>query len=404
MKLERSKIHGTIQESRAATYRLGAGVSGNITVMHSRLCSALLLIAAFFVSFCSPAVAQQQPVRVAIVGLEHGHVTGFLHAFPRQHDAELVGIVDADPGLRAKYQQQFHLNASLFYPTLDDLFAHQHPQALLVYTSIAKHRRIIEVAAAHGIDVMVEKPLTLSLADALAIRRAAREHHIQVLVNYETTWYPSNRAIYDLLQQGRLGEIRKLVIHDGHQGPKEIGVQPEFLQWLTDPAQNGAGALYDFGCYGADLVTWFLHGEAPLSVTAVAQTDKPQTYPRVDDDATIILRYPRAQAVLMPSWNWPFSRKDTEVYGTKGYAIAVNATQLRERFAESSPETSLTAPPLAAPEDTSLHYLAAVVRGQLVPHGDLTALDTNVIVMEILDAARESARTGRTVDLHPLPQ
>lgn len=348
-------------------------------------------------------VAEPAPVRVAIVGLEHGHVVGFLQQFPRPHDTELVGIVDADPALCAKYEQQFHLDHSLFYPTLEDLFAHQHPQALLVYTSIGQHRRVIEAAAAHGIDAMVEKPLTLSLDDALAIRRAAREHHIQVLVNYETTWYPSNRAVYALLREDRLGEIRKVVIHDGHQGPKEIGVQPEFLRWLTDPAQNGAGALYDFGCYGADLMTWLMHGEAPLSVTAVAQTDKPETYPRVDDDATVILRYAKAQAVLMPSWDWPFGRKDTEVYGTKGYAIAVNPTQIRERITESSPEVAITIPPLRSPEDTSLHYLAAVVRGELQPHGDLTSLDTNMVVMQILDAARQSARTGKTVVLHPLP-
>ncbi len=348
-------------------------------------------------------VAEPAPVRVAIVGLEHGHVVGFLQQFPRQHDTELVGIVDADPALCAKYEQQFHLDHSLFYPTLEDLFTHQHPQALLVYTSIGQHRRVIEAAAAHGIDAMVEKPLTLSLEDALAIRRAAREHHIHVLVNYETTWYPSNHAVYALLREDRLGEIRKVVIHDGHQGPKEIGVQPEFLRWLTDPAQNGAGALYDFGCYGADLMTWLMHGEAPLSVTAVAQTDKPETYPRVDDDATVILRYAKAQAVLMPSWDWPFGRKDTEVYGTKGYAIAVNPTQIRERITESSPEVAITIPPLRPPEDTSLHYLAAVVRGELQPHGDLTSLDTNMVVMQILDAARQSARTGKTVVLHPLP-
>ena len=185
---------------------------------------------------------------------------------------------------------------------------------------------------------MVEKPLTLSLDDALAIRKAAREHHIQVLVNYETTWYSSNRAVYEWWQQGKLGDVRKVVVHDGHQGPQEINVQPEFLKWLTDPAENGAGALYDFGCYGADLMTWLMHGEAPLSVTAVTQTNKPEKYPRVDDDATIILRYPHAQAVLMPSWNWPFGRKDMEVYGTKGYAIAVNPTQVRTRFSEKAPE------------------------------------------------------------------
>lgn len=371
--------------------------------MSSRFPLRPLLRISLFAFVASPLLAQPAPVKVAIVGLEHGHVVGFLPQFPKQHDTQLVGIVDADPTLRAKYQQQFHLDPSLFYSTLDDLFAHQHPQALLVYTSIGEHRRVIEAAANHGIDAMVEKPLTLSLDDALAIRRVAHEHHTHVLVNYETTWYSSNRALYDLIQQDRLGTIRKVVIHDGHQGPKEIGVQPEFLHWLTDPAQNGAGALYDFGCYGADLMTWFMHGEAPVSVTAVAQTDKPETYPNVDDDATIILRYPHAQAVLMPSWNWTFSRKDTEVYGTKGYAIAVNGTQLRERFSEKSPDEPLTAPPLAAPEDTSLHYLAAVVRGQLDPDHDLTSLDTNIIVMQILDAARESARTGKTITLHPLP-
>ena len=101
----------------------------------------------------------------------------------------------------------------------------------------------------------------------------------------------------------------------------------------------------------------------------------------------------------MPSWNWTFSRKDMEVYGTKAYAIAVNPTDVRQRFSESAPEEKVTEPALAAPEDTSLRYLAAVVRGQIQPKGDLSALDTNVIVMQILDAARESARTGRTVEL-----
>jgi predicted dehydrogenase len=66
---------------------------------------------------------------------------------------------------------------------------------------------------------------------------------------------------------------------------------PEFLQWLTDPVLNGGGALTDFGCYGADLATWFMNGETPLTVTAVTQQIKPDLYPKVDDEATIILAY-----------------------------------------------------------------------------------------------------------------
>ena len=67
----------------------------------------------------------------------------------------------------------------------------------------------------------------------------------------------------------------------------------------------------------------------------------------------------------MPSWNWTFSRKDMEVYGTKAYAIAVDATHVKTRTSDRAGEVESIATPLASPQDTSLHYLAAVVRKQL---------------------------------------
>ena len=350
------------------------------------------------------APAQPAPVRVAIVGLVHGHVDGFLSALPKQHGIELVGISDPDPALAAKYEQKFALPHSLFFSSTEQMMEQRHPQALLVYTAPADHRKVIEAAANHGISVMVEKPLTISLEDALAIRRTAREHHIHVLVNYVTTWYSSNRAAYDEAQSGRLGDLRRVVVHSGHQGPAEIGAGPEFLGWLTDPAQNGAGALYDFGCYGAVLTTWLMHGEAPLTVTAVVNHDKPAIYPKVEDDATIVLRYPHAQTVIQASWNWPFSRTDMEVYGATGYAITVGSDRLRLRHQHDAEESLTTATPLAPPQQDSLSYLAAVLRGELQPKGDLTALDTIVVVMQILDAARESARTGKSVTLPKLEE
>ena len=354
---------------------------------------------------CSMAASAQSSsaIKVAVVGLEHGHVGGFLSDLPHHPEIQLVAIVEPDTELSATYEAKYNLDPAIFYKDTDAVVAAQHPQALLVYTSISGHRKAIEDAARNHLTVMVEKPLTMSLADAIAIRAAARKANIQVLVNYETTWYASNRAVYDAIQQAKLGDLRKVVIHDGHEGPKEIGVPPEFLKWLNDPAQNGDGALYDFGCYGADLMTWWMHGEAPISVTAVGQIDKPNLY-GVYDDATIILRYRNAQAVLMPSWNWPFARKDSEVYGATGYMVTVGPGNLRTRLAGEKAETASAAAPLMAPEDSSMHYLQAVVNGQLVPKGDLTALDTNMVVMQILDAARESAKTGRTVMLKPLPQ
>ena len=344
------------------------------------------------------------PIRVAIVGLVHGHVQGFLGALPKDTNATLVAIVEPDTPLAAKYRDKYHLDQALFYTDLEKMLTAQKPDAVLVYTTIVDHRRVIEAAAVHGVSSMVEKPLATTMDDALAIRAAARAHHVQVLVNYETTWYASNAEALAQVREGKLGDIRKVLVHDGHEGPVEIGVGPEWLPWLTDPAQNGAGALFDFGCYGADLLTVMMHGNAPLSVTAVTQTDKPALYPHVDDDATVILRYPKAQAVLMPSWDWSFARKDMEVYGVDGTAVTVGPAGLRTRYKGQKTETESVTPPLPPEHAGSLAYLAAVLHGQVQPAGDLSALDTNLVVMQILTAARESAATGRTIELKPLPQ
>jgi predicted dehydrogenase len=160
--------------------------------------------------------------------------------------------------------------------------------------------------------------------------------------------------------------------------------------------------MFDFGCYGADLMIVMRHGELPISVTAVAQTNKPGTYPHVDDDATIILRYKDAQAVLMPSWDWSYARKDMEVYGDKGIEVALDPDRVSTRFAQREQPTTQDAPKLPLAYTNSLEYLAAIERGEINGDDDLTSLDVNVATMQILDAAKRSAQTGRTVNVLPV--
>jgi hypothetical protein len=93
-----------------------------------------------------------------------------------------------------------------------------------------------------------------------------------------------------------------------------------------------------------------------------------------------------------------------EVYGSTGYAITVESDKLRVRREHESREQLITLSPLSSPENDSLNYLGAVLRGEIAPKGDLSSLDTNVVVMQILDAARESARTGKTVQLRKLEE
>jgi predicted dehydrogenase len=370
--------------------------------LQSLLVAAVLLLPA--IQMHAQGESPIAPIRVAIAGLVHDHALGLLDGIRRNSNVDLVGIAEPDKALAERYAKRFNLDPKLFYTDLGPMLDQLHPDAVLVYTDIQDHRKVIEAAASRGIASMVEKPLATTVDDALAIRKAAREHHVQVLVNYETTWYSSNAEAIREVRAGKLGDLRRVVVHDGHEGPKEIGVGPEFLSWLTDPEKNGAGAMFDFGCYGADLMTILMRGETPISVTAVALTDKPETYSKVDDDATIILRYPKAQAVLQPSWNWPFSRKDMEVYGTTGLAVTEAAGHLRARYAGDKAEAEMPVPPLPALQQNSLSYLAGILRGQIDGRNDLSSLEANMIVVQILAAARESAKTGRTVELKPLPE
>ena len=93
-----------------------------------------------------------------------------------------------------------------------------------------------------------------------------------------------------------------------------------------------------------------------------------------------------------------------ELYGTKGMLTTVGAGSVRVRRRGETDGRLALSDTLPSNQATSLGYLAAVLRGEVTDQGDLSALDTNVIVMQILDAARTSAATGRTVMLHPLPR
>jgi predicted dehydrogenase len=353
-------------------------------------------------SASSILAADPPPVRIAIVGLTHDHALGFIPNTRGRPDIELVGIVESNAPLVARYATRFHLDTNLFFPSLEALLARTNVQAVATFTSTFDHRRVVETAARLGIKtVMMEKPLAVNMEHARAMAAAAKQGGLQLLVNYETTWYPGNQAVYTLAcEQHALGDLRKIVVHDGHRGPKEIGCSETFLSWLTDPVLNGGGALNDFGCYGADLVTWLMQGQRPLSVFAVTQQIKPDVYPKVEDEATIVITYPKTQAILQASWNWPFDRKDMEVYGRTGYVLGPSSAHpdlMRLRLANAR-ETETNAPPLTGPSADSLSYLAAFVRGDIQPSG-LSSLPVNMTVVEILDAAHESARTGKRIDL-----
>jgi len=345
--------------------------------------------------FMISSEAYEQPLRVGIAGLNHDHVFGIMNRF-KKGEVIIIGIAEEDQQLINRFKRDYKLPDSLFYKTTEEMLQYIKPDAVLAYNATVDHLAVVEACAPKGISVMVEKPLATTVKQAERMAALVKQYHIQLLTNYETTWYSSNQQVYEMLHVEHVaGQIRKMVMHAGHQGPKEIGCSQDFLKWLTDPIMNGGGALADFGCYGANLMTWLMDGKAPLSVMAVTKQIKPAIYPNVDDDATIVLEYAGATGIIEASWNWPYGIKDLEVFGEKSYLHAMNSNTLERRDTVAYYKV-----PVKQTEYTdNLSYLADVLHGKLDPANDLSSLENNLIVVRILEAARESAGTGKKVKL-----
>lgn len=354
-------------------------------------------------SICENSFSQNDPpLKIGVAGLHHGHV-GWVFAANKRPDIEIVGIAEPNRELAQRYALQHGIPLELIFDSVEEMVEKTKPEAVTGFGNTFQHLEIVEVCAPRGIDVMVEKPLAVSLDHARKMAELAQRHQIHLLTNYETSWYASNEKANELVEAGKVGDVRKIVVRDGHRGPKKIGVGPEFLDWLTDPVLNGAGALMDFGCYGANLSTWLLDGQKPNSVTAITQQLNPADNPKVEDEATIILTYPTSQTIIEASWNWPIGIKDLAIYGLTGAIFADDGSNLRVRMAEGYSgyeEEKMSLPPRSNPFDDPFSVLKAVVRGNLsLSPFDPYSLENNLIVMEILQAAKESAASGKTVYL-----
>lgn len=343
----------------------------------------------------------QKPIRLGISGMTHGHIA-FILGRKDKGDFKLVGVYEPNAELAQSLTKKYHFDPKLIYSDLDKMLESTKPEAVVAFGSIFEHMATVEACAPRGIHVMVEKPLATNMEHAKRMVELAEKYHIHLLTDYETSWYPTTAKSFQLVNDSNyVGTIRKVVIHDGHQGPKEIGCDKYFLDWLTDPVQNGGGAIVDFGCYGANLMTYLMKGEEPVSVTAVTRQFKPEVYPKVDDDATILVNYPGAEAIIQASWNWPFGRKDMEIYGNSGYIFAENNhdMRLRKESMKTEQKRDVTSKDIAVYEDP-FSYFADVIHGKIkMTKYDPYSLTNNVIVVKILDAARESAKSGKTVVL-----
>ncbi len=350
---------------------------------------AILLV--LFASACLPLTAREPTI--ALVGLRHSHTWGHLEHIVKSSPVRLVAIAETDPDLVAEAKK---LGAGVRY--FDDytkMLDEVKPTMVWAFVENNRHHEVVEACGPRRIHVIFEKPLAATYSQALLIKRLAQKHGIQVMTNFSPAFSPAYPAIKAKFDSGELGTPWRLRVTTGHGGvfPKS-GRSKIFHEWLIDPVKNGAGALMDFGCYNALYSLYYLG--RPETVYAYALHLRPNDFPRVEDGVTMVLGYKKAVAILEQSWDMPPGVGGFEILSYEGY-IRMGDGRIEIRKGRA-PAGVLDVPPLPPERSSPIGYMAHCIRNNQPVEG-LVSLEYTVGVNEIIDAAKQSIKTGKPVAL-----
>jgi len=347
-----------------------------------------------FAAVISACTLSAEPSKIAVIGLVHSHVWGHLSKMVAGKPATLVGVAETNPELVAEARKA-GVADTLIYSDYRKMLDEKKPDIVWAFVENNRHLEIAKVCAPRKIHLMFEKPLASSYKDALAIQALAKQHSIHVLTNYQMAWWPSQHAAKAMVEAGEIGKVHRLRGVVGHGGPGSEGARNKhFFDWLTDPVRNGAGALMDFGCYNALWALMYLG--RPETVYATVNHLRPDVFPKVEDNATIVLHWKNASGIFEGSWDLPRTFQDLEIFGNKGSLLVTRNGMEVQRGREPASKPQPAPLPADAAEPIA-HMIHAIQSGKGVQ--GMTTIDLNVGVNEIIDAAKESVRTGKPVRL-----
>lgn len=345
------------------------------------------------------------PWKIGVLGLIHDHIWQHVSELVQRDDVDLV-VADPNPPLREKARTEYGVERQ--YADYADLLEREQPDAVLIFVDNAGTAPIVELAASHGTPMMVEKPMADSLDGAERMRVAVNSAGVPLMINWPTAWVPVIRHALHLAAEGVIGEIYRFSFRGGHGGPKEFGCSPYFYNWLYDRDRNGGGAYIDYCSYGASMAG-YLFGLPSRVQATIGRLQK--DYIEVDDNAVLLLRYPRVMATIEATWTsaGPVPDGGPVFWGSAGSLIVRRQAGRREGqvvtggvIQHITPDEpagrGIDTPDMPEGERTATQYFLNCLANDR-PIDGLVGSGVGRDAQEILEAGLRAARTGREVSL-----
>jgi predicted dehydrogenase len=344
-------------------------------------------------------------LRVGVLGLNHDHIWPNLKALAAGTVGRLIAVAEPDPELRARLAREQGTVET--HDSYDDLLERTDLDAVFVYADNRTSAELARLAVERRLPTMIEKPMAADLAGAESVLQAAEAKGVPLMVNWPSAWRATIPYALKLVREGVVGEPIQVSHRGGHVGPVEYGCSPQFCAWLYDAHRNGSGALGDYCGYGA-LMTLSMLGK-PSSVTAVAAHLRKEGLDS-EDNAIVILKYPRTLALLESSWTTIGNQPPYGliVYGDKGTLLVHQPKATHEGGAPSGPgqieivtqtgREMIDPPPLPDDATDAPTYFLTRLRDNLPIEG-LLSPTLGRDVQEVISAALLSSTTGREVRL-----
>ena len=237
------------------------------------------------------AVDTSKKLRVGIIGtgwIAEAHID----SYKRMPDVEVVALADIIPGKAAAFAEKYGVPHAHIYGHHTEMLAAEELDAVSVCTYNMTHAECTIDCLNKGIPVLLEKPMCVTLEEAVEIRKAELKSGKVLSIGFQPRFDPNMQMIKKIVESGELGEV--YYIQTG--GGRRRGIPGStFIEKST----AGIGALGDIGCYSLDMVLNAIGYPKPLTVSAYKSDffgTNPELYPKdaarfnVDDFAAAFIR------------------------------------------------------------------------------------------------------------------